>query len=134
MSFAALSMGAPPPWTPEDLATSRPRASRGATDRAHPTVLRSRSELRADRSLLLLRAGLELRRLRHRLHPLAELVLVVQQLGDAGLGVLILRAPEQRVERAHLDADAAVHAQREVDVEAIEQADRARLAAGPPGR
>ena len=59
----------------------------------------------------------------HGLHPLAELVLVVQQVGDAGLGVLVLGAPEQRVERAHLDADAAVHAQRVVDVEAVEHAD-----------
>src|SRR5215207_3355091 len=84
--------------------------------------------------LLLLRAGFELRSLRNRAHPLAQLLLVVQQLGDARLGVLVLRAPEQGVERAHLDADAAVHAQRVVDVEAVEQADRARLAAGATRR
>ena len=70
----------------------------------------------------------------HGLHPLAELVLVVQEVGDPGLGVLVLRAPEQGVERAHLDADAAVHAQRVVDVEAVELADLARLAAGAPRR
>ena len=45
------------------------------------------------------------------------------------LGVLVLRAPEQRVERAHLDADPAVHAERVVDVEAVEDADRAVAAA-----
>ena len=58
-----------------------------------------------------------------------SLVLVVEQVGDAGLGVLVLRAPEQGVEGADLDADAAVHAQRVVDVEAVEGADRAGLAA-----
>src|SRR5829696_5165708 len=126
--------GAPPPWAPEELAPSRPRASARAPDRVHPTVRRSRSELRSDQSLLLLRPGLELGGLGHGLHPLAELVLVVQEVGDARLGVLVLRAPEERVERAHLDADAAVHAQRVVDVEAVEEAHRARLAAGPPGR
>src|SRR6187431_2942925 len=84
-------------------------------------------------SLSFLRAGFQFGGLGHRLHPLAELLLVVQQLGDARLGVLVLGAPEQGVERAHLDADAAVHAQREVDVEAVEQADRARLATGPAG-
>ena len=50
------------------------------------------------------------------------------------LGVLVLGAPEQRVERAHLDADAAVHAQRVVDVEAVEVVHLARLAAGTAGR
>jgi hypothetical protein len=45
------------------------------------------------------------------------------------LGVLELRRPEQRVERAHLDADAAVHAQREVDREAVEDVARPRAAA-----
>ncbi len=45
-------------------------------------------------------------------------VLVVEQVGDLGLGVLVLGAPEQGVERADLDADPAVHAQRVVDVEA----------------
>ena len=87
-----------------------------------------------DRHCFFSRSCFELRRLGHRLHPLAELVLVVQEVGDAGLGVLVLGAPEQGVERAHLDADAAVHAQRVVDVEAVEQAHRAWLAAGPAGR
>src|SRR3954451_11714507 len=73
-------------------------------------------------------------RLRHGLHPLAETVLVVQQLGDARLRVLELRAPEQRVERAHLDADTAVHAERVVDVESVEDVDRARTAAFTPRR
>src|SRR4029450_6848796 len=39
-----------------------------------------------------------------------------------GLRVLVLRTPEQRVERAHLDADPAVHAERVVDVETVEHA------------
>src|SRR5690348_4953111 len=61
--------------------------------------------------LLALHVGALLERvgLGHRLHPLAELVLVVEQVGDPRLGVLELRAPEERVERAHLHADAAVH-------------------------
>ena len=70
----------------------------------------------------------------HRLHPLAEAGLVVEQVGDAGLGVLVLGAPEQGVERAHLDADPAVHAEGVVDVEAIEGADGPGLAAGPARR
>ena len=48
------------------------------------------------------------------------------------LGVLVLGAPEQRVERAHLDADPAVHAERVVDVEAVEHAHAAR--SRPPSR
>ena len=70
----------------------------------------------------------------HGLHPLAQPALVVQQLGDVGLGVLVLGAPEQGLERAHLDADAAVHAEREVDVEAIEGVLLAGLAALTTGR
>src|SRR6056297_1899187 len=82
----------------------------------------------------LVRSGFEVGRLGHRLHPLAELLLVVEQVGDLGLGVLVLGAPEQGVERAHLHADAAVHAQRVVDVEAIEVVHLARLAAGAARR
>src|SRR5438128_2300912 len=67
-----------------------------------------------------LRALLVLAGRRHRGLPLAESLLVVQELVDAEVGVLVLRAPVQGVERAHLDADAAVHAQREVDVEAVQ--------------
>ena len=58
----------------------------------------------------------------------------MEQVGDAGLGVLVLRAPEQGVERADLDADAAVHAERVVDVEAVERVDLAGLAALTAGR
>ena len=58
----------------------------------------------------------------------------MQQVGDVGLGVLVLGAPEQRLERADLDADAAVHAQREVDVEAVEGVLLAGLAALAAGR
>ena len=68
------------------------------------------------------------------LHPLAELHLVVEELGDARLGVLVVGAPEQGVERAHLDADPAVHAERVVDVEPVEHADRALAAAFTPRR
>src|SRR5215471_8569767 len=93
--------------------------------------------MRASCSLLLPALGADFQRLRlgNGLHPLAELLLVVQEVGDVGLGVLVLGAPEQRVEGAHLHADAAVHAQRVVDVEAVEQADGAfpaALAAGRP--
>ena len=84
---------------------------------------------------LLLGAGLVGLEVGDGLHPLAEAVLVVQQVGDAGLGVLVLGAPEQRVERADLDADAAVHAERVVDVEAVEARCRcAGLAALAAGR
>src|SRR3954452_3011028 len=38
--------------------------------------------------------------LRDGVHPLDEALLVVEQLSDAGLRVLVLRAPEDRVERA----------------------------------
>src|SRR6056297_2848158 len=82
----------------------------------------------------LVRSGFEIGRLGHRLHPLAELFLVVQQVGDLGFGVLVLGAPEQGVERAHLHADAAVHAQRVVDVEAVEVVHLTRLAAGTSWR
>src|SRR5262245_63848173 len=55
----------------------------------------------------LLHLGADLERLGfgHGVHPLAELALVVQQLGDVRLGVLELGAPEEGVERADLDAD-----------------------------
>jgi len=49
---------------------------------------------------LLLGARIELEGGRHGLHPLAELRLVVQQVGRCRrLAVLVLGAPEQRVER-----------------------------------
>src|SRR5829696_3978558 len=59
-------------------------------------------------------------RWRNRGHPLAEPVLLVSHVADVELGVLELGRPEQRVERADLDADTAVHAQGEVDREAIQ--------------
>src|SRR5690606_40873154 len=61
-------------------------------------------------------------------------LLVVDQVGDAGLGVLELGAPEERLERADLDADAAVHAERVVDREAVEVVDLAGLPALAAGR
>src|SRR5690606_20999847 len=45
---------------------------------------------------------------------------VVHQLPHLVLGVLVLGAPEESVERAHLDTDAAVHAEGEVDVKPVE--------------
>ena len=51
------------------------------------------------------------------------------QVADVELGVLELRAPVQRVERADLDADAAVHAEREVDREPVEHVAAAVAAA-----
>src|SRR6187402_3252647 len=83
---------------------------------------------------LLLRPGLVGLEVGHGLHPLAEALLVVEQVGEAQLGVLVLGAPEQGVERAHLDADAAVHAERVVDVEPVELVDRPGLAPRAPRR
>src|SRR5687767_12925801 len=79
-------------------------------------------------------ADLERRRLGSRPVPLAEPLHVVEHALDLRLGVLELRAPVQRVEGADLDADAAVHAQPVVDVEAIELADAPRLAPLASGR
>src|SRR5262249_44753828 len=78
-----------------------------ATSCSH--IMRS---LSAGRSLLLALFGADFERLGlgNGLHPLAELHLVVEESGDAVLRVLVLGTPEERVERAHLDADAAVHA------------------------
>src|SRR5262249_42963080 len=92
--------------------------------------------MRASCSLLLpgLGADFERFRLGNGLHPLAELLLVVEEVGDVRLGVLVLGAPEQGVEGAHLHADAAVHAQRVVDVEAVEEADGALASALAPRR
>src|ERR1051325_4974457 len=85
-------------------------------------------------ALLGLGPGLEGRRLGDGLHPLAELVLVVEEVGDVGLGILELGAPEQGVEGADLDADPAVHAEAVVDVEAVELGRPAGLAALTAGR
>src|ERR1700680_3153670 len=82
-------------------------------------------------SLLAFHLGALLERLRvgHGRHPLAESVLVVGQGRDPRLGVLKLGTPEQGVEGAYLDADPAVHAQRVVDVETVEDTDVAGFAA-----
>src|SRR6185369_7011231 len=55
------------------------------------------------------------RRRRHGPHPFAQPALLVGEGRDVGLGVGELGRPEQRVVRAGLDADPAVHAQREVE-------------------
>jgi len=52
---------------------------------------------------------------RHGPHPFAQPSLLVGEGGDIGLGVGELRRPEQRVVRADLHADPAVHAQREIE-------------------
>src|SRR5215207_3982128 len=92
--------------------------------------------MRASCSLLLAGLGADFQRLRFGdgLHPLTELLLVVEEIGDVGLGVLVLGAPEQGVERANLDADPEVHAERVVDVEAVEEADRPLAATLTPRR
>src|SRR3954451_17976488 len=85
-------------------------------------------------ALLDLGARLEGRRLGDSGHPLVQPFFVVQQIGDVELGVLELRTPEDGVERAHLHADPAIHAERVVDVEAVEDLDGAGLATLAPGR
>src|SRR3954452_5314835 len=61
------------------------------------------------------RAGSGRSRLGDVLEPLAKVEALVHQPGRIGRGVVVGRRPEQRVERAHVDADAAPHAQPEVD-------------------
>src|SRR2546425_1009352 len=124
-------------WTMLRAVTTRTAAPAMATARIqNATFCAVTAVSPARRSFLAFGLGADLERLRlgHGLHPLAELVLVVEQLGDVDLGVLVLRAPEQRVERADLYADPAVHAQRVVDVEPVEKADRALPAAFAAGR
>lgn len=66
---------------------------------------------------------------RNGLGPGCEFVLLVKKIADVALGVLELRSPEERVERTDLDADPAVHAQGEVDREAVERVAGAGTAA-----
>src|SRR5207302_9750044 len=95
------------------------------TTRTPATTIRSATTAKATFSatmgggLLLggLGPDLEGGRLGHGLHPLAEPVLVVEEDANPHFGILVLGAPEQGVERADLDTDAAVHAQGVVDVE-----------------
>src|SRR6187431_507220 len=61
-----------------------------------------------------------------RVGPLLEALALVDHVVDVVLCVLELGAPEQGVERADLYADAAVHAQREVDREPVEDLGAAR--------
>src|SRR5438067_1030778 len=75
---------------------------------------------------------LELRRREDLVRPLLQALLLVGHLDDVVFGVLELRAPEQGVERAHLHADPAVHAQGVVDGEPVQHLHRAGLA--PAGR
>jgi hypothetical protein len=51
----------------------------------------------------------------------------VEKILDANLGVFILRAPKECLERANLNADAAIHAQGKIDIEAVKGVDLTRL-------
>ena len=68
------------------------------------------------------------------MHPVSQARLVVQHVSDLHLAELELGAPEQRIEGANVDADPAVHAQREVDIKAVELVLLAGLAASATGR
>src|SRR5437660_6050495 len=117
-------------------AARNPKATFWATSRwaAASRLGTGRCRLLVLGALLDLRPGLQGQGLGHRLHPVAQPLLVVEQLGDAHLRVLVLRAPEQGVEGTDLHADAAVHAQPVVDVETVQELDGAGLAALTPGR
>ena len=78
--------------------------------------------------LLLVGANFKLWRFGNCFHPLAQLCLVVQQVGDVWFGVFVFGAPEECVKWAHFNADAAIHAQCVVDVETVEHVDLAWLA------
>src|SRR5438105_5022434 len=75
-------------------------------------------------------AGLELRGWLHVIGPFLEPFLLVDELVDVVFGVLELGGPEQRVERAGLHADPAVHAQGVVDGEPVEDLHAPRPAPG----
>jgi len=60
------------------------------------------------------------RRRRDCFDPTGQLVFLVEKVADVAFGVLELGRPEECVERAHLDADPAIHAQGEIDGEPIE--------------
>ena len=89
--------------TTKTAATSGDRSGDAEESSRHASSLRRRRSTS--------RAGVDRLRCGHRPHPVAQPVLLVRQVADVGLGVLELRRPEQRVERARLDADPAVHAQ-----------------------
>ena len=86
------------------------------------TCCKGRSHDEGTRQLLDLDLGPDFigRVLRHGVHPLGKAFLVVEHVGNLHFTELELGAPEQCIERAHVDADSAVHAQREVNVEAVE--------------
>jgi hypothetical protein len=122
--YAAVQ-GRPTYFVGYDSAESSP------LDKVTPAPSRRRSRLAGRRGLLLsqLPGRIMGRRGGHGPHPLPQRALLVQEVADVVLGVLELGRPEQRVERAGLDADAAVHAQREVDREPVED-----VALAGPGR
>src|SRR5689334_4099510 len=94
-----IAAASTPKKTFSAIMSGRARCGRRYAARGRSPLLRARSAaLRSPPrdSLLALDVGAELERLRlgDALHPLAELLLVVQELGDARLGVLELGAPE----------------------------------------
>ena len=108
--------------TPDPTATAR-AARTGQLDSVHPAApgpAGAAAWRAVSTSLGLSGVRIQCWRRRHRPHPFPKPVPLVHQVADVELGVLELRGPVQRVERAHLDADAAVHAQREVDREPVE--------------
>src|SRR5262249_14849218 len=135
----------PPPagctWRPLPRAPRRgtgPRGRRSASARPRsprPPWRARGPRRRHSRRSFLLDLGADLQRLGFGdgLHPVTELDLVVQQACDVRLRVLELGAPEQGIEGTHLDADPAIHAQAEVDVEAVQHADGSVAPTGPAG-
>jgi hypothetical protein len=58
----------------------------------------------------------------------------MQQISDARFGVFVFRAPEERIERTHFNADTAIHAECVVNVETVELVHLARCATGTTWR
>src|SRR5438445_10644080 len=116
-------------------AASRPKATFWATSMwvAANTLGMGRGSSLLLGALFDLRPRFQGQGLGHRLHPVAQALHVVEQVGMLDRGVLVLRAPEQGVGGADLHADAAVHAQPVVDVEAVEKLDGPGLPPLPPG-
>src|SRR5204863_8422870 len=93
----------------------RPRSSRSWRRRRTRTRARSRRDLVGR-----LGTFFERRRRQHGVLPFLQPLLLMGQLVDVVLRVVELAAPEERVERTGLDADTAVHAERVIDREPIE--------------
>src|SRR5215475_7024538 len=81
---------------------------------------RAAAPLRGDLLLRQFAPRVVRRRRRYGPHPLAQGVPLVQQVADVVRGVVELGRPEQCIERTRLDADPAIHAEREVDREPVQ--------------